>query len=220
MWERLPGGICFKEITGRLRPVPAPQARRSSCCLMPGECVSAHRGLGPLPIELHTRVAQVDRTRTCNLPIRSGNRRGFDSPGTGQHDEPTAEHHLRPQAESNHRAQFCRLLPQPLGHAVLSAPSRARTCDLQFRKLASYPLDHGSIVREEGIEPSVPRRRGYGPQSTPPAQLALGVNNGYRTHISGATTRRSATELYPPRCPIDVPTAGPPRCERGALPLS
>src|ERR1022692_1482001 len=90
----------------------------------------------------------------------------------------------------------------------------------RLRRAASYPLDHGSIVREEGIEPSVPRRRGYGPQSTPPAQLAPGVNNGCRTHISGATTRRSATELYPPRCPIDVPTAGPPVCETGALPLS
>ena len=166
-------------------------------------------------------------------------------PAPGQHDVPTAEHHVRPQAESNRRAQFCRLLPQPLGHAVMRGLRTIRTsacflggshavpCTMsperfqqdsnlrcRLRTAASYPLDHGSIVREEGIEPSVPRRRGYGPQSTPPAQLAPGVNNGYRTHISGATTRRSATELYPPRCPIDVPTAGPPVCETGALPLS
>jgi hypothetical protein len=205
-------------------------------------------GLGALPIELPPGSPQADRTRTCNLPISSGNRRGFDSPGTQQHDEPTAEHHCETAGGIEPPCavlQTATSATRSCGHAVMRGLRTIRTsvcflggshavpCTMspgrfqqdsnlrcRLRRVASYPLDHGSIVREEGIEPSVPRRRGYGPQSTPPAQLARGVNNGYRAHISGATTRRSATELYPPRCPIDVPTAGPPRCERGALPLS
>jgi hypothetical protein len=34
------------------------------------------------------------------------------------------------------------------------ASRRTRTSDLQFRKLASYPLDHGSGVGRAGLEPA------------------------------------------------------------------
>jgi hypothetical protein len=105
-----------------------------------------------------------------------------------QHDEPTAEHQVRPQAESNRRAQFCRLLPH---HSVMRSMRGLRTirtsacflggshavpCTMspkrsqqdsnlrcRLRRTASFPLDHGSTVREEGIEPSMPRRRGLRP---------------------------------------------------------
>src|ERR1035438_4271649 len=79
---------------------------------------------------------------------------------------------VRPQAESNRRAQFCRLLPQPLGHAVMRGLRTIRTsacflggshavlCTMshqrfqqdsnlrcRLRGTESCPLDHGSIVR-------------------------------------------------------------------------
>jgi hypothetical protein len=49
---------------------------------VPGGCVSDHRVVSALPIELPGRFRVRDRTRTCNLSLLNGdNRYVFDPPG-------------------------------------------------------------------------------------------------------------------------------------------
>jgi hypothetical protein len=68
------------------------------------------------------------------------------------------------------------------------ASRRTRTSDLQFRKLASYPLDHGSRVGGERFELSQPKPRLYGPLVSPMNSPPLGWPEGLSPSCTRVTT--------------------------------
>jgi hypothetical protein len=68
------------------------------------------------------------------------------------------------------------------------ASRRTRTSDLQFRKLASYPLDHGSRVGGERFELSQPKPRLYGPLVSPMNSPPLGWPEGLSPSSTRVTT--------------------------------
>src|ERR1019366_4409998 len=99
---------------------------------------------------------------------------------------------VRPQAESNRRAQVCRLLPSP--------------------------LDHGSLVRRDGFEPPCPWDLVYSQAQSSTLPPTLGVPYGIRTRQSLAHNQVPQPLGSRHQSARQVSNLRPPPCESGAPP--
>jgi hypothetical protein len=127
----------------------------------------------------------------------------------------------RPKPGSNRRGPLCRRLPGHSGIRPLRTPGPIRTAVLRFRKPPLFPLSYGGMVRAERLE--LPEHEGNrvtaGPTSPSVARPLWGDRRDSNPASSGATIRRSTSELLS-QCLGRVSNPRPPRCGRGALPLS
>ncbi|MDX6395743.1 MAG: hypothetical protein QOJ73_6806 [Streptosporangiaceae bacterium] len=142
-------------------------------------------GLGALPIELPPGSPQADRTRTCNIPISSGNRRGFDSPGTQQHDEPTAEHHYETAGGIEPPCavlQTATSATRSCGHARAQDDSNVR---LLLRRKPCCPLHYEPRALPAGLEPALPPSEGGVLSTGPWKHRARGRNRTFNAEATG-----------------------------------
>lgn len=104
---------------------------------------------------------------------------------------------VRPQAESNRPAQFCGLLPQPLGHAVTARTQDEpkvrlllRTQDdsnvrLLLRRKPCCPLHYEPRALPAGLEPALPPSESGVLSTGPWKHRARGRNRTFNAEATG-----------------------------------
>src|SRR2546421_1739421 len=76
------------------------------------------------------------------------------------------------------------------------------------------------MVRVPGADPGLPKRWLYRPGGVPPPTTRMGCLTGFEPANAGTTSRSLMPSGVRHKYPREVSNLRPPRCERGALPLS
>ena len=100
----------------------------------------------------------------------------------------------------------------------MRAPGWNRTSDPDARNVVLFSAELRGRSGSGGIR-TLSADTCFTDRPDSPTSARSRVTERSRTATTGATIQRSTVELRP-QCPNEVSNLGPPRCERGALPLS